>query len=250
MSCLALHLSWTFLVKFNDKTHPEKQQIDLSFMAGSGPPLIDRDTPIVIVHGINAGHIAYRISHTARTWGSDIDALLTAHLKTLVDDIPKSRKWLAENDGVLAVFVFCFMIASALIAVVVATSRFLQKQQDAVALLPATASQAGISSEYLQYLVDVVASGQWERYLLLSSAFLLLSLVVSLLVAVWAGATADNLPPSFLLLTKESEKRRRKILAKRENKWRSFISSVLVGVVIGVAGNVSYALWFQKLVEP
>lgn len=32
--CVGLHLSWVFIVKFNDKDYAEKQEIDLSFVSG------------------------------------------------------------------------------------------------------------------------------------------------------------------------------------------------------------------------
>lgn len=132
VACLALHLSWVFLVKFNDKKHPEKQQIDLSFLGGNAPPLIDEDTPVIMLHGSDAGYIGYRISHTARTWGSDIDSLLSAHLKGVVDEIPPFRKWLARNDGKIAVLSFCSLFLASIIGTFFAITSFLKEQKENV----------------------------------------------------------------------------------------------------------------------
>ena len=250
ISCMALHLSWTFLVKFNDRSYPEKQQIDLSFLGGAGPPIIDRDMPVVMFGESDTGFIAYRVSHTARTWGSDIDSLLSSHLKGVVDEIPKLRKWLAKNDVKIALLAFCALFFSSIIATFLTTASFVAKQKGIVSGFQLFGSSSTVSNKQMIFLLDTVASGVWERFLLMSGAFLLLSFVLSIGVAVWIGMTADNLPPSFLLLTKESEKRKKKILSKRRNKWLSFIISLIVGILIGICGNISYAMFFEKLIIP
>lgn len=250
VACLALHLSWVFLVKFQDKDHPEKQQIDISFLAGSGPPMIDRDTPIVIVGGSDTGHISYRISHTARTWGADIDALLTSHLKGVVDEIPAYRKWLARHDDKLAIFTFCSLVIASIVGAFSASTSFVSEQREKISALMESSKGDVVTPEQLNFLLDTVATGTWERFLLVSAAFLLLSVVVSVLISVWVGSTADNLPPSFILLTNESNKRKQRILARRRNKWLSFIGAIAVGVATGIGGNIAYALWFEKLIQP
>lgn len=250
VACTGLHVSWVFLVKFKDKSYPEKQQIDVSFLTSVHPLMIDREIPVFVSAGSMTGHIEYRIAHTARTWGSDIDALIGSHLKGVVDDIPASRKWLSKHGDKLSIFTFCFLLLSAVVAVFVATTDFVSKQREVVENLPGSSVVGLVSPEQISYLLDLMAAGTWERTLLISSAFLLLSLVVSILVAVWVGSTADNLPPSFLLLTKESVRRKKRILAKRQNKWFSFLSALAFGAATGVVGNILYAIWFAKLVAP
>lgn len=249
VACLALHLSWVFLVKFNDKTHPEKQQIDLSFIGGYGSSMIDRDIPIMLFNEPDVGYIAYRISHTARTWGSDMDLLLSSHLRGVVDEIPKIRKWLSKHDDKISLITFAVIFLASIIGTFYATASFVAKQKAAVLGLGAITPTAAVTSQQMAYLLDTIASGTWERYLLISVVFLLFSLVVSILMAIWVGSTADNLPPSFLLLTKESEKRKKRILSKRNAKWWSFISSLIVGLGLGIGGNICYALWFEQLIR-
>ena len=249
VACLSLHLSWVFLVKFNDKPHPEKQQIDLSFLGGNSIPMIDRDIPIIMLRGSDVGFIAYRIAHTARTWGTDIDSLLTAHLRGVVDEIPKFRKWLSKHDDKIALLTFSAIFLASIIGTFYSTASFVAKQKAAVLKLGSISPTTSVTSQQMAYLLDTVASGTWERYLLVSVIFLLFSLVLSILIAVWVGSTADNLPPSFLLLTKESEKRKVRILSKRTAKWWSFLSALFTGLMMGVGGNICYVLWFEKLIK-
>jgi hypothetical protein len=249
IACLALHLSWVFLVKFNDKSHPEKQQIDLSFLAGRTSPLIDRDVPIALVES-DTGFIFYRISHTARTWGTDIDALLISHIKGIVNEIPKVRKWLAKHDGKLALSAFCILFLASIIGSFAASTFFVAQQRTAVANLHELTPVSVVTPQQMTYLLDVVASGTWERFLLTTVTFLLLSLVVSIGISVWIAFTADNLPPSFLLLTKASEKRKAKLLLRAKARWISFLSSIVVGIAIAIVGNICYVLWFERLITP
>lgn len=250
VACLSLHLSWVFLVKFNDKTHPEKQQVDLSFLGGGGPPMIDRDIPIMLLRGPDNGLIAYRISHTARTWGTDIDSLLNSHVRSVVDEIPQWRKWLAKHDEKIALLTFCILFLGSIVAAFTASAFFVSKQKATVTSLLNMVPKELIATEQLKYILNTVAMGTWERFQFTSMAFLLLSLVLSIGIAVWVGSTADNLPPSFLLLTKESEKRKKKILAKRNAKWFSFLASMFFGLLLGIGGNICYALWFERIIKP
>ncbi len=250
VACIALHLSWIFLVKFNDRQHPEKQQIDLSFMGGGGPSMIDRDIPIVVFRGPDNGFIAYRISHTARTWGADIDSLLNSHVRTVVDEIPEWRKWLAKHDEKISLLTFCILFLGSIVAAFTASAFFVAKQKETVASILNTVPKGLVASEQLKYLLNTVALGTWERFQFTSIAFLLLSLVISISIAVWVNTTADNLPPSFLLLTKESEKRKKKILAKSNAKFFSFLGSIIVSLLLGIGGNICYALWFERFIKP
>lgn len=250
VSCLSLHLSWVFLVKFNDKAHPEKQQIDLSFAGGYGSSIIDNDMPVMFFDGAGTGFIAYRISHTARTWGADIDSLLSSHLRGVVDEIPEIRKWLAKHGEKISLLTFSIIFLSSIIGTFFATSSFVAKQKAALLALGSISSKAAVTSQQMAYLLDTVASGTWERYLLISVSFLLFSLVSSILISVWVSSTANNLPPSFLLLTRESEKRKKRILAKRNTKWLSFIGAVFSGLALGIGGNICYVLWFEQLIKP
>lgn len=247
--CTALHLTWVFLIKFKDKNHPEKQQIDLSFLAGGDIPQFDRDIPSIIFHRSGNGLIIYRISHTARTWGADIDSLLNAHLRGLVDEIPKFRKFLAKHDNSISILTFCLLFLASIICSFVSTASFVASQKSKITQIEAINTVNTVTSAQMKYLLDTVASGMWERFLLFSIIFLLFSFVLSIGMSMWVGATADNLPPSFLLLTKESEKRKLKILSRSRLRWFSFIGSMVVTFAIGIAGNICYALWFEKLIK-
>ena len=84
-----LHLKWDFVVRFQDKKVPEKQRIQVSFVAtGISSELIDEQflslgVPTYLRR--TGGFVSFRIEHTARTWGADIEALLTNHIESIIN---------------------------------------------------------------------------------------------------------------------------------------------------------------------
>ena len=100
ISSKQLHLTWSFLVEFQDKQVPEKQEIEVSFIAsGMQGPFYGEDMPIIISSRMTkGGFINFRIRHTARTWGADIEALLSGHINNMLVPQPKLRKFIWKHS--------------------------------------------------------------------------------------------------------------------------------------------------------
>ena len=102
---IALHLSWDFIVKFQDKEVPEKQKIQLSFIS-SGNYVPDFDKNIFIVSSgrgvLESGIINFRIEHTARTWGTDIESLLSNHIQHILKPISKIKQFIRKYHGFIS----------------------------------------------------------------------------------------------------------------------------------------------------
>ena len=107
VSSIAAHLTWTFLVLFPDRKVPEKQTIEISIITNTEKqmPFYDEDLPFFLMHSPKKGYITFQISHTARTWGGDIEALLSGHIKNLLQPASKIRNYIREHDGLIALFV-------------------------------------------------------------------------------------------------------------------------------------------------
>jgi hypothetical protein len=90
-----LDLNWTYLIQFPNKTVPEKQNIDVTFSSEHH----HRPPHVFIEYERLGSGISIQIQHTARTWGVDIDALLTGHLKLLEKQIPWSRRIANKYSG-------------------------------------------------------------------------------------------------------------------------------------------------------
>lgn len=75
---IGISIDFTYLIKFQNKQTPEKQEINISF---------DTDAERAI-HRVgrwfSSGFFTYRILHTERTWASDISGLLKSHAETIM----------------------------------------------------------------------------------------------------------------------------------------------------------------------
>ena len=93
VKAVGLHITWDFVIRFQDKNVPEKQRIQLSFNTADYIALDDLRSSRYYGDFIN-----FRIEHTARTWGADIESLLTNHLSSLLQKTPRLKKIIREND--------------------------------------------------------------------------------------------------------------------------------------------------------
>lgn len=241
-----VHLSWSFLVKFQDRKIPEKQEIDVSIVSEGERVLGDGCSFPFVVPGVAPVGIATRISHTARTWGADIEAMLSGHIRTLIHPLGSVKRFIRRHNGWIGLGVGVALFLSAIGSSFYTTNRVLENhvaaahalsQQDPT--LPAT------TSAKVDFLIDTLGSGMWPRYFYYLACFLALALVVSVVAGIWTSATADRNKPSFLLLSKRAETRKQHLMAKERRSWLAFTTSLVVNLIVGVAGNYTFAYFFQ-----
>jgi hypothetical protein len=241
-----IHLNWTFLVIFEDKKVPEKQEIQVSYITGSfeNGPYIDEDSVIIFKPGIasSKGAISIRIEHTARTWGSDILSLLTGHIENNVLPVSKFRSFLATHSGKIS-----FTIALCIFISAVYASLSNAKQ---ICISQLSKAQPFIGSsktlnEKIDLLISVSTSGLWARYVFGASVFLIFMLFISILIGVWVESSADSKKASFLLLTQKSEKNKIEVLKKYENKFVSFVASILTSIGCGVISSIIFESFWK-----
>ncbi len=69
---VGVHLSWTYLVQFQDKDSQEKQEIQVTFLGSNrreGGGFDDDEIGFMFLLSPKFGRIQLQINHTARTWG-------------------------------------------------------------------------------------------------------------------------------------------------------------------------------------
>ena len=78
-------ISWVYLIRFQQKDIPERQQIDLTYRAGRGKLVTIEDGFGIhrLKQILGPATINLRIAHTDRTWGIDIESLISGQLKNL-----------------------------------------------------------------------------------------------------------------------------------------------------------------------
>jgi hypothetical protein len=240
----AIHLKWDFLVRFQDKNVPERQVIQVSIVtAGHAITVVDEDFPFFgPIH--HAGFFSFRINHTARTWGADIEALLTNHIQSMLIQQPKIKQFIRKHSAPIGFTVGIFFFLTALVGSFLTTHSFSKERVNDINSYLATHSQQDIATlnEKFNHFMQNDVGGVWAQYYFALFVFLVLALAASIVLGVWSGTSADNEEPCFLLLTKESHKDKASKLKKLRKQWRLFVLSIIVSIISGVVANYIFAM--------
>jgi hypothetical protein len=240
----AVYLKWDFLVKFPDKDIPEKQQIQVSFAAsGDEIPMIDEDfLKYRMILRDGPGTAGFRIEHTARSWGADIEALLSAQIKSLMKPKSVIKNFIRKNNSKISLGVSSLFFSATLFISFSVTQHFSDLQAKRMSELLIKSNNATLVdlNSNLNYLAQFVASGSWSAFYFKVLVFTIISLFLAIALGIWVESATDNYEPSFLLLTDESIKHKETVTKRIERKWLSFIFAILTSIMCGVVGNIIF----------
>jgi hypothetical protein len=244
IASVAAHLSWTLLIRFRDKPAPEKQTIDVSIVCYGVRrlPIFDGEEigPIHRLRELGSAYISVHIHHTARTWGADIESLLSNHIKTLLKTRSKAKTFLAKYNGQIGVLTGLLFLLAALGGGIDATMKFSAAQLAALPL-PGATVDARIS-----YLLHEVATGSWARFAIYFAIYLSISLILSVTFMIWITESELWAEPSFLLLSKQAEKLKVALQRRYRRQWISIIAGFASAVVASLMANVLFVKLFGQ----
>lgn len=235
-----LHLTWGFLVQFEDKKVPEKQEIEFVFLAKTGMRFLVPDSNFISLLSFDSssgGMIFFMIHHTARTWGVDLESLLTQYSENKIIDESKVRKTVRKHSGKIG-------LATAGLFFGLSASSMILASGEHAALLANVANDffaSGPSTiEALQYLTQQSVSGSWYKFFFFGSIFLVIAFILSIILAIVIDAAGETRRPSFILLTKKSKTNKQKQTKKYQSSWIRFVLAILTGMIAGIAANFIY----------
>jgi hypothetical protein len=244
---VAVHLSWTFMVRFQDKTVPEKQVIEVSIVAGPASRAIEVRDGRLSGHGsfaLMAGSfMSSRISHTARTWGADLEAMLTGALKCYVTKQHVIKRLISKHSEKVGVGIMAVLFIASLIVAYFTINRFMISQLAELQGLN-DPSKGDVAQAKMDYLLAFLASGVWPRCFFYVIVFLIISLVLSIGLGIWVGTAAAIHEPSYLLLTAQSEKEMADVKRKNQRSWRTFILAIATSIVVSSINKIVFAWLF------
>ena len=209
-----VYLTWTYLVKFRNSHFPEKQQIEVGFVTSPERDQIRlravaREFPIL--PPTDWERTTIRIQHTDRSWGGDLEALLTSHLQNFWKHDSELREWIRKYSGLIGISVFVLLISAMTYTLNKVSSTFREKILSSFKFEfvdPITTEQlAKQSSLILRWIIDQPAS---HGYFLATG---LLGTFVIVVLSVVVGQTASERVRSFVLLSKAAEEQRSRIYA-------------------------------------
>lgn len=238
IASIGVMLSWTYLIKFKNKQVPEKQEISLFFR--SDPVIIRRKHRFY-----GKAETIIRIEHTERTWGVDIESLLTGHVKTLFKNPTGKEMFIYGHSGSIGLATGLLFFLGAIAGVFITSSRFLESYLIKVHSLANEASNSSsVLSSKLDLLIDIISTGAWPRFIFAVIVFIVISLILSIALGGWVGDKADNKPASYVLLSKAVIKKRAERVNKLRRDWLMFGFSIVASFVTSFGSNIFFAIYF------
>lgn len=248
IASIGVSMSWTYLIRFKNKRVPEKQEINLSFRSDSdefGGVIAEDGVIIRRAQWYGQAGVFLRIHHTERTWGVDIESLLTGHVKSLFNEPSKAERFLYQHSGGIGFVTSILFFLSAILGTVLTSSRVIGTYLEKVKSIAAgSVGEVEILSSKLDFLIEVITTGVWPRLIFSVVVFLIIALILAIFAGAWVGSKANNRPRSFVLLSKSAEDKRTKFVNKRCRDWILFGVSIIASIITGVIANVIFSKFF------
>jgi hypothetical protein len=235
----SVRITWTYLINFPNKELPEKQEISL-YVSAKAPVASKPEDPIRRMYSPRhkVGAISYRINHTERTWGDDIETLIKQELDLILEEEPVHSVF----SLILALLAMVFMLGG--LAFPELMNEIIQSQQmealfenyqDTVDLEATTLVELG---DKVNLVLQAVNPNNGINKVGLGYRFTLL--IFGLAMAVWCMFLAEREKPSFVVLTKAAEEKMKSHVSKEKRSYLVLVLSFLFSVAAGVIGNYIY----------
>lgn len=238
-----IHLTFVYLIQFFDKDVPEKQEINLSFVTSKENVLLNENKildiydPLLVARRLRKrsknGYIQYSIKHTARTWGSDLDALLSNHLTNLLKSEPKSTVFFRENGILFGLAFFFFSVGLSIFYSQRINKSIIETRSKEIREYFSNKSEETLSaiSQKLEYMANLEPL-KYDGFLMI-----LISFFIGAFGMIFISESFSNRKQSHILLTKESIKYKEEKDKEYSNQLRNFIFSIIISIVCSVLAN-------------
>lgn len=249
---VGIKVLWTYLVPFPGRDHPEKQEISFSAQIHSKDDQLTKaiknkfriETKFLetIVGESERSSINYNIEHTERTWGDDLEVILSDQVDEVVrgEDTKDTLFNLTRLLLALAILVFSLVYPIYAISTMSEGSSkkmdlLINEYREISAENPP--SIAGVD-EKLDQVADMIATGAKKTD---GAEYGLLVLFFGPSIALIILRITRKGTSSFLVFSKESENHRKRKL-KRENRSYIIVAVSYVFAIVGsIIANYGYA---------
>ena len=246
VNCTLLNLSWTYLIKFKGKTTPEKQTINITF--GDYVPeeyFISGRSKKKFKASSNV--ISIIVQHTARSWGVDIESLLTSHLENF-KDTTKSPGLIHKHRDKIGIITGAIFFACSTAGAMYTLIRLAKNYGMEVMNLANEASGNALLTKKIDYILNITSSGIWPRFILGLVFFMIIALIFSIALSAWVATRAESKLQSWILLTDSSRQQYDQYLTLINKNMKAFIISIIISIGCGIVGNIFFSLYFSSLI--
>jgi hypothetical protein len=238
---VAVRMTWSYLIQFADKEAPEKQEIEI--MIVSSPPgniIEDDDIPVIFP---SFGLFKIIIKHTARSWGADIESLLTNQIESIITPCSKLKEFLRKKSSTIGILIAILFLISSLVGIYISTIVFNKTEVEKVTQF--IKNSVDINSK-TDYLLNYIAANAQNLFFLKSLLFVVVSVFIAIILGTWVDSLADNYTRSYLVMTREAKKNRDRLVEKSKRQFLLFWLSVFVSIVTSVIANFIFR-WMTGL---
>ena len=223
----SVRMTWTYLVSFPNKALPEKQEISI-YVSSKAPQASKPEDPIrrLVSTKHKVGVISYRVHHTERTWGADIETLIKQEIDNIIEEEPA-----ASVISIIFIFLsFVFIFSGMLIPDFM--NSIIQERQIGL-LLVDYQKIITLNSASLENLGDkvnlVIELLNPENTLnKVGVVYRFISLFFGIGMAMLCIFLSERQKLSFVVLTKEAEIKRDKLLAKEKRSYIAVIPHLIL----------------------
>ena len=226
-------MNWSYLIKFEDKEAPEKQEIELAIITSDRQFYDDTSIPYAIINAI--GQFTITIEHTARSWGSDIESLLVNQIKSITNKESKIRKYINRKSDEIGIITALMFLLGAIVSVFLSTKSY---NTNEVSRVTNFIEQTGVNDDTkLNYLLNYLAENGQDFLFVKGQIYILVSIIIAIVLGAWVTSVANKRERSYLVLTRESVKFRDKHKSKSKNNVYWFFFSLIVSITAGLASR-------------
>lgn len=243
---VAVTLLWSYLVKFPGRPFPDKQEISfharvrreeryrleskknffVSFIIGS-------------IHSeSDSSFITYEVSHTERTWGDDIESLLSNQ----VDQVTRHEGGITETvynflRWSLAIAVFVLLLAFPIYYTSTNVSKVILDLNAQYQSIDTSSTSIDTLNKKLDITNSMIkAIGVKDR-----GAYLALIVFLAPFLSAFLLKISNRAIHSFIVLSNHDKLRREKLIKGEKNSAKLMIASYFLAILAGILGNYGYA---------
>lgn len=244
----AIHLTFQYLIKFQDKKVPEKQEINISFVTKDSKEIKNIQKVLMrrillsplsseILLNTELGYIEYSIKHTARTWGTDIESILANHFNTLIKKESSAIRFLRKYQSLLNFgFFITVLFLGILLTIKIHDNLILERNLKIEKNFKALNMNLNEISNQIKYIAK-------DGFFDVSSVYLLggmVALTIAGFTAILIGNIISKPRQSYLLLSSEALKSKIESEKSYKKQFSNYIISFIIAIVIGLLTNFLY----------
>ncbi|MEH2351679.1 hypothetical protein [Nostoc sp.] len=221
---IRMELVWEYLIQFPNKTVPEKQIIEIYIISDQS------------LH-YRSSKFKFKIKYTSRSWATDIDSMLTEHIKNFITVSRQStlKKYISSNDEVINVVITGIFILLSVIGSLIIAKGFIYSQLKETAYLFLTNPDLNTK---IDFLINHAAEGKIARFYFFLLLYLLIMILSSTVVSDIIRYQANNYTPNnYILLTKKAKKEKEKNLKIEKNQLINFLLSIVLSFIVNLLSS-------------